>query len=63
MFLHIGQEKMVPLKKVIAILDPKIYPLEEWQEDSAIILSDEGVFSSSISVSTLVSRIGEKYRE
>ena len=54
---------MVYLKGVIAILDKEIHPHDGEPTDSSIIISDEGIFSSPISVGTLISRISEKYEE
>ena len=60
MFLHIGREKMVPLQKIVAILDQKLLPSNENSEDSSIILTDEGILSSPISTQTLARRIVDK---
>ena len=60
MFLHIGREKMVPLQKIIAILDRKLLPNSENADDSSIVLTDEGMFGSPISPQTLARRIIDK---
>ena len=60
MFLHIGREKMVPLQKIIAILDQKLLPNSENNDDSSIILTDEGILGSPISIQTLARRVVDK---
>ena len=54
---------MVRLKGVIAILDRELHPHIGDPTDSSVVFTDEGVFSSPISVGTLISRIREKYEE
>lgn len=51
---------MVPLQKIIAILDQKLLPNSEYTEDSSIILTDEGMFGSPISAQTLARRVVDK---